>query len=104
MIQKVDPVHFFNALGESLLTMGYQGEVIDRLFEENAELKRLLKAALLRLGENTNKPAQEEHDQLNSSALETKLARRELCSFGLLTDATAPYVTLARSLRVLPLR
>ena len=39
--------------------MGYQGEVIDRLLEENAELKRLLKAALLRLGENT-KPAQED--------------------------------------------
>ncbi|MET0942489.1 MAG: hypothetical protein ABWY13_14105 [Mesorhizobium sp.] len=59
MIRKVDPVHFFNALGESLVTMGYQGEVIDRLLEENAELKRLLKAALLRLGENT-KPAQED--------------------------------------------
>ena len=60
MIRKVDPVHFFNALGESLLTMGHQGEVIDRLLEENAELKRLLKAALLRLGENTNKPGQED--------------------------------------------
>ena len=59
MIRKVDPVHFFNALGESLVTMGHQGEVIDRLLEENAELKRLLKAALLRLGENTNK-AQED--------------------------------------------
>ncbi len=60
MIRKVDPVHFFNAMGESLLTMGHQGEIIDRLLEENAELKRLLKAALLRLGASTNEPAHED--------------------------------------------
>jgi hypothetical protein len=50
MIRKVDPVHFFNAMGESLLTMAHQGETIERLLEENAELKRLLKAAMQRLG------------------------------------------------------
>ena len=60
MIRKVDPVHFFNAMGESLLTMGHQGEIIDRLLEENAELKRLLKVALLRLGASTNEPAHDD--------------------------------------------
>ena len=40
--------------------MGHQGEIIDRLLEENAELKRLLKAALLRLGASTNEPAHED--------------------------------------------
>ena len=45
MIRKVDPVHFFNAMGESLLTMGHQGEIIDRLLE---------------LGASTNEPAHED--------------------------------------------
>ena len=50
MIRKVDPVHFFNAMGDLVLTMGHQGEIIDSLLEENAKLKRLLKAAMLQLG------------------------------------------------------
>lgn len=46
---KVDPVHFFNARGHSILTMEYQAERIQKLEAENAELKRRLSAAIKRL-------------------------------------------------------
>ena len=49
MASKIDPVHFFNSMGQSLLTLDHQAAVIDRLVEENAELKRMLGAAIRRL-------------------------------------------------------
>jgi hypothetical protein len=49
MTRRVDPVHFFDGLGQSLLTVSHQSEIIDRLAEENEELKRMLGEAVRRL-------------------------------------------------------
>ncbi|RWJ03502.1 hypothetical protein [Mesorhizobium sp.] len=49
MTRKVDPIHFFNALGHSVLTTEHQGAEIDRLKKENLELRRRLKSAVERL-------------------------------------------------------
>jgi hypothetical protein len=49
MKRMADPVHFFDSAGQSLLTIGHQSEIIDRLVEENTELKRLLRNAMHRL-------------------------------------------------------
>src|SRR5262245_5700691 len=63
MMRKVDPVHFFKPMDQSPLTMGHQSQIIHRLLDENAELKRLLKTAMLRLGAVADEAAQE--DTLN---------------------------------------
>ncbi|MER9176337.1 hypothetical protein NKH72_22415 [Mesorhizobium sp. M0955] len=49
MSRKVDPIHFFNALGVSVLTAEHQGAEIKRLNAENTELRRRLKSAVERL-------------------------------------------------------
>ncbi|PZR92270.1 MAG: hypothetical protein DI537_13870 [Stutzerimonas stutzeri] len=49
MTHKVDPVHFFNERGMSVLTEEHLLERVDELEEENARLKRLNTALLRRL-------------------------------------------------------
>lgn len=45
----VDPIHFFDARGKSVLTNDHLAAEVDRLTMENRELKRRLKAAVTRL-------------------------------------------------------
>lgn len=49
MSRKVDPVHFFDALGESVLTRAWKREEIERLREENDRLRHQVKALAYRL-------------------------------------------------------
>lgn len=48
MTKKIDPVHFFNALGRSVLGDRYLEDQVKRLEAENAELKRRLRAQIER--------------------------------------------------------
>lgn len=48
-MRPVDPIHFFNARGVSVLTMEHQGAEIDRLKAQNMKLTRQLKATTQRL-------------------------------------------------------
>lgn len=61
MSRLVDPVHFFDARGKSVLSNDWQEKELDRLRKENAELKRRLKAAVYRLRELG--AAEEENDK-----------------------------------------
>lgn len=51
MSRLVDPVHFFNARGKSVLTQDHLEARVEELETENAKLKRRLKAAVTRLRE-----------------------------------------------------
>lgn len=59
MSRLVDPVHFFNSLGRSVLTQNHLERENARLEKENGELKRRLQAAVNRLRELSGEPKSE---------------------------------------------
>lgn len=54
-----DPVHFFDALGRSVLSNEHLDTENDRLRKENDNLKRRLRSALTRLKQSRDDPEEE---------------------------------------------
>jgi hypothetical protein len=53
MTRLKDPIHFFDALGRSVLTQDFLGEELAKAKAENAELKKKLKTAVDRIRKMT---------------------------------------------------